>query len=195
MSFLKQAWSKMGAAYRAEVGKRLASRGLLYEDLLVETADVKLALSRLPKDVLAAREQRLKRAMVLGSQQRYLPDEVAEKINPFEKYLAPYIEAVQEQKKEVRSPDRPRARAPTILLSWRACVVRLVSRRRISSVSECDAPRWRCSAAQVGSYATARQAQLARAQSTRKEEAAWARGAASLLGGSYDERCTEGRNQ
>ena len=100
---LAKIWAKMGTAYRAEVGKRLASRGLLYEDLLVETADVKLALSRLPKDVLAAREQRLKRALVLGSQQRYLPDEVADKIDPFERYLSPYIEAVQEAKKEVRS--------------------------------------------------------------------------------------------
>jgi len=100
MSFMSQLWKRMGVAYRAEVGQRLASRGLLYEDLLVETADVKLALSRLPKEVLAAREQRLKRALILGSQQRYLPDEVAVKIDPFEKYLAPYITAVEEAKKE-----------------------------------------------------------------------------------------------
>ena len=57
-------------------------------------------LSRLPKDVLAAREQRLKRALVLGSQQRYLPDEVADKIDPWNKYLAPYIEAVEQGRKE-----------------------------------------------------------------------------------------------
>ena len=100
MSFLTKLWQRAGAAYRAEVGGRLASRGLLYEDLLVETEDVKLALSRLPKDVIAAREQRLKRAMVLSSQQRYLPEEVASKIDPFEKYLAPYIAAVEEEKKE-----------------------------------------------------------------------------------------------
>ena len=87
MSMLQKVWSKMQHAYRAEVGGRLAARGLLYEDLLVETADVKLALSRLPKDVLAARDQRLKRALVLGSQQRYLPDEVAAKIDPFQMYL------------------------------------------------------------------------------------------------------------
>merc|ERR1719271_1997256 len=99
MSFLSNLWQRAGAAYRLEVGKRLSSRGLLYEDLLVETATVKLALSRLPKDVLAAREQRLKRALVLSSQQRYLPEEVAEKIDPFEKYLAPYISAVEEAKK------------------------------------------------------------------------------------------------
>ena len=93
-------FAKFAAAYRANVGKTLASRGLLYEDILVETADVKLALSRLPKDVLNAREQRLKRAMVLSSQQRYLPDEVSSQIDPFQKYLAPYIEAVEEAKKE-----------------------------------------------------------------------------------------------
>lgn len=44
--------------------------GLLYEDVLIETEEVKLALSRLPKDVLNAREQRLKRAMVLSSQSK-----------------------------------------------------------------------------------------------------------------------------
>lgn len=45
---------------------------------MIETTDVKLALSRLPKDVLNAREQRLKRAMVLSSQQHYLPEVVAQ---------------------------------------------------------------------------------------------------------------------
>jgi len=89
------------ASYRAEVGKNLASRGLLYEDVLVETSSVKLALSRLPKDVLNAREQRLKRAMVLSSQQRYLPEDVAAKIDPFEKYLQPYIEAIEAEEAEM----------------------------------------------------------------------------------------------
>jgi ubiquinol-cytochrome c reductase subunit 7 len=74
--------------------------GLLYEDIMIETTDVKLALSRLPKDVIMAREQRLKRAMVLSSQQRYLPDEVAEKIDPWQPYLSPYLQAIEEQKNE-----------------------------------------------------------------------------------------------
>ena len=86
--------------YRTEVGRNLASRGLLYEDILVETQSVKLALSRLPKDVVNAREQRLKRAMVLSSQQRYLPDEVAAKIDPWQPYLSPYLAAIEESKKE-----------------------------------------------------------------------------------------------
>jgi ubiquinol-cytochrome c reductase subunit 7 len=100
MSFLTKMWQRAGAAYRANVGKQLASRGLLYEDILVETADVKLALSRLPKDVLSAREQRLKRAMVLSSQQRYLPEAVAAKIDPFATYLSPYLNAVEAENKE-----------------------------------------------------------------------------------------------
>jgi energy-converting hydrogenase Eha subunit H len=40
----------------------------MYEDVLIETEEVKLALKRLPPEILNAREQRLKRAMVLSSQ-------------------------------------------------------------------------------------------------------------------------------
>ena len=67
---------------------------------MIETTDVKLALSRLPKDVLMAREQRLKRAMVLSSQQRYLPDEVSSMIDPWQPYLSPYLQAIEDTKKE-----------------------------------------------------------------------------------------------
>ena len=157
MSFLSQVWGKLGQAYRAEVGKRLASRGLMYEDLLVETADVKLALSRLPKDVLAAREQRsarrpstpapapcvasradtpsfaaspgsLKRALVLSSQQRYLPDEVADQMEPFKKYLAPYIAAVEEEKKETARAFPRRASTAAARRRRRASLPHLASR-------------------------------------------------------------------
>ena len=38
--------------------------------------------------------------MVLSSQQRYLPDEVAEKIDPWQPYLSPYLQAIEEQKNE-----------------------------------------------------------------------------------------------
>ena len=72
----------------------------MYEDILIETADVKLALSRLPADVLNQREQRIKRALVLSSQQRYLPEEVAEKIDPWTPYLQPYLAEIESSKKE-----------------------------------------------------------------------------------------------
>ena len=58
-------------------GQRLAAHGLLYEDVMIETADVKLALKRMPKELMVAREQRLKRAMMLDTQQKTLPPEVA----------------------------------------------------------------------------------------------------------------------
>merc|ERR1719424_1017879 len=98
---LEGLWKQAGKMYRAQVGKELASRGLMYEDIMIETTDVKLALSRLPKDVLNAREQRLKRAMVLSSQQRYLPDEVASKIDPYSQYLTPYLNAVEAENEEL----------------------------------------------------------------------------------------------
>ena len=100
MSFFSKVMSRMGVAYRAKVGKELAGHGLLFEDVMIETANVKLALSRLPKDVLLSREQRLKRAMVLSSQSRQLPEEVQAKIDPFATYLAPYLEAIEQSNQE-----------------------------------------------------------------------------------------------
>jgi len=94
-------WRRAGAAYRTKVGKELASHGLLYEDVMIETEEVKLALSRLPKELLNAREQRLKRAMVLSSQSKRLPPEVAAKIEPFKPYLSPYLNAIEAEKQEL----------------------------------------------------------------------------------------------
>jgi hypothetical protein len=80
-------WARAGSAYRNKVGKELTAHGLMYEDALVETEEVKLALSRLPGAVFNAREQRLKRAMVLSCSQKTLPPDVAAQIDPFESYL------------------------------------------------------------------------------------------------------------
>ena len=63
-----------GTACSLSAGTCLSARpfpcapGLMYEDCLIETEEVKLALKRLPPELLNAREQRLKRAMVLSSQ-------------------------------------------------------------------------------------------------------------------------------
>ena len=100
MSLVQKMWQRAGVAFRAKVGKELSAHGLLYEDALVETEEVKLALSRLPKDVFNAREQRLKRAMMLSCSHKTLPAEVAERIDPFESYLGPYLEQVQKEKEE-----------------------------------------------------------------------------------------------
>ena len=157
MSLVQKMWQRAGVAFRAKVGKELASHGLLYEDVLVETEEVpaalpclqlglalvqprpplhippsprsrapvavpsgppsppatsrpqnsllqvKLALSRLPKDVMNAREIRLKRAMVLSSQQKRLPPEVVAMQDPWKPYLAPYLEAITAEKEEMAS--------------------------------------------------------------------------------------------
>ena len=100
MSFFQKLWSRAGAAYRGHVGQRLAAHGLLYEDVMIETADVKLALKRMPKELMVAREQRLKRAMMLDTQQKTLPPEVAAQIDPWQSYMGPYLEGVQMENAE-----------------------------------------------------------------------------------------------
>lgn len=59
-----------GVVARARSEARPGATGLKYEDCLVETEEVKMALKRLPAELLNAREQRLKRAMVLSSQHK-----------------------------------------------------------------------------------------------------------------------------
>ena len=50
-----------------------------------------------------AREIRLKRAMVLSSQQKRLPPEVVAMQDPWKPYLAPYLEAITAEKEEMAS--------------------------------------------------------------------------------------------
>ena len=99
---MQSMWKRAGVAFRGKVGKELASHGLLYEDVLIETPEVKLALSRLPKDVMNAREIRLKRAMVLSSQQKRLPPEGVAMQDPWKPYLSPYLDAIEAEKDEMK---------------------------------------------------------------------------------------------
>ena len=55
---MRAMWQRAGTAYRAKVGKELTAHGLMYEDALVETEEVKLALSRLPAEVFNAMASR-----------------------------------------------------------------------------------------------------------------------------------------
>jgi hypothetical protein len=56
--------------------------GLRYDDLYdpYNDLDIKEALARLPREVVDARNQRLKRAMDLSMKHQYLPDDVKVKI-------------------------------------------------------------------------------------------------------------------
>ena len=88
--------------YRRTVGYELSKYGLRYDDLLDETAnlDVKEALSRLPKEEIDLRNQRLKRAMDLSLKHIYLDEETRKVQTPFDHYLSPVLEEVEREKVE-----------------------------------------------------------------------------------------------
>ncbi|KAF2595679.1 hypothetical protein F2Q68_00012282 [Brassica cretica] len=60
------------------VSNRLRKYGLRYDDLYdpMYDLDIKEALNRLPREVVDARNQRLKRAMDLSMKHEYLPDDL-----------------------------------------------------------------------------------------------------------------------
>ncbi|WVZ62368.1 hypothetical protein U9M48_012126 [Paspalum notatum var. saurae] len=64
--------------HRNAVASRLRKYGLRYDDLYdpYSDLDIKEALARLPREVVDARNQRLKRAMDLSLKHLYLPDEL-----------------------------------------------------------------------------------------------------------------------
>jgi len=73
--------------------------GLRFEDLLIETPDVREALFRLPKGVLAARDDRIKRALVLNTGGDELPKAAWTREEDDLPYLAPYLSlSVQERR-------------------------------------------------------------------------------------------------
>lgn len=55
MSLAKGIFGTVAKQYQAIVGSRVASMGLKYEDLLLESDDVEKALNRIPVDVKVAR--------------------------------------------------------------------------------------------------------------------------------------------
>ena len=60
----------------------MVGAGLRYDDLYdpYHDLDIKEALARLPREVVDARNQRLKRAMDLSMKHQYLPDDVQVRI-------------------------------------------------------------------------------------------------------------------
>ncbi|KAL0687102.1 hypothetical protein Bca4012_086779 [Brassica carinata] len=76
--------------------------GLRYDDLFdqYETMDIKEALNRLPREVVDARNQRLKRAMDLSMKHEYLPEDLQAVQTPFRGYLKEMLALVEREKKE-----------------------------------------------------------------------------------------------
>ncbi|KAK2987360.1 hypothetical protein RJ640_007047, partial [Escallonia rubra] len=72
----KRNW--LAALHKRTISNRLRKYGLRYDDLYdpMYDLDIKEALNRLPREVVDARNQRLKRAMDLSMKHEYLPDDL-----------------------------------------------------------------------------------------------------------------------
>ncbi|GAB1610631.1 cytochrome b-c1 complex subunit 7-like [Argonauta hians] len=74
--------------------------GLMRDDTRRETADVKEAIRRLPKDVYDARNFRIIRALNLSNKKIVLPREEWTQLKDDVLYLKPYIAEVVKERKE-----------------------------------------------------------------------------------------------
>ncbi|XP_057836509.1 cytochrome b-c1 complex subunit 7-1, mitochondrial [Cryptomeria japonica] len=88
--------------YCTVVGNRLRKYGLRHDDLYDQSFDLDLqeALNRLPREVVDARNQRIKRAMDLSMKHEYLPKELQAVQTPFRGYLYDMLELVKAERKE-----------------------------------------------------------------------------------------------
>ncbi|CAM0905668.1 unnamed protein product [Alopecurus aequalis] len=84
------------------VAHRLSNYGLRYDDLYdpYNDLDIKEALARLPREVVDARNQRLKRSMDLSMKHQYLPDDVKALQTPFRSYLSDMLALVKKERAE-----------------------------------------------------------------------------------------------
>ncbi|KAK4604312.1 cytochrome b-c1 complex subunit 7-2, mitochondrial [Quercus suber] len=84
------------------VSQRLRNYGLRFEDLYdpKEDLDIKEALDRLPREIVDARNQRLKRAMDLSMKHEYLPQDLQALQTPFRSYLKDMLALVKKERAE-----------------------------------------------------------------------------------------------
>ncbi len=84
------------------MGKELKKYGLRIEDLYdpENDLDVEEAITRLPQDVIDARNQRLKRAMDLSVKHSALPKEIQEQQTPFAYYMKDSLAQITDENAE-----------------------------------------------------------------------------------------------
>ncbi|KDP33618.1 hypothetical protein JCGZ_07189 [Jatropha curcas] len=84
------------------LSKRLRKYGLRYDDLYdpYYDLDIKEALNRLPREIVDARNQRLKRAMDLSMKHEYLPEDLQARQTPFRNYLQDMLALVKRERAE-----------------------------------------------------------------------------------------------
>ncbi|KAK9273914.1 hypothetical protein L1049_018726 [Liquidambar formosana] len=88
-SFLSPKKNWFAAQHMKSLSKRLRQYGLRYDDLYdpMYDLDIREALNRLPREIVDARNQRLKRAMDLSLKHKYLPEDLQAMQTPFRYYL------------------------------------------------------------------------------------------------------------
>ncbi|XP_042002705.1 cytochrome b-c1 complex subunit 7 [Salvia splendens] len=92
----------LAAMHMKAVSTRLRRFGLRYDDLFdpMYELDVKEALNRLPREIVDARNQRLKRAMDLSMKHDYLPEDLQAMQTPFRSYLQDMLALVKREQAE-----------------------------------------------------------------------------------------------
>ncbi|KAL1532437.1 cytochrome b-c1 complex subunit 7-like [Salvia divinorum] len=92
----------LAAMHMKAVSTRLRRYGLRHDDLFdpMYDLDVKEALSRLPREIVDARNQRLKRAMDLSLKHEYLPEDLQAMQTPFRNYLQDMLAFVKREQAE-----------------------------------------------------------------------------------------------
>uniref|UniRef100_A0A2P2KYR7 Cytochrome b-c1 complex subunit 7 n=1 Tax=Rhizophora mucronata TaxID=61149 RepID=A0A2P2KYR7_RHIMU len=88
-SFLDPRKNWLAKLHMRSLSNRLRKYGLRYDDLFdpYYEPDIKEALNRLPREIVDARHQRLKRAMDLSMKHEYLPKDLQAMQTPFRSYL------------------------------------------------------------------------------------------------------------
>ncbi|CAM8960555.1 unnamed protein product [Rhodiola kirilowii] len=92
----------LAAMHNKALSNRLRKYGLRYDDLYdpMYDLDIREALSRLPRQVVDARNQRIKRAMDLSMKHQYLPEEMQAMQTPFRSYLQDMLTLVKRERAE-----------------------------------------------------------------------------------------------
>ncbi|KAF7817229.1 cytochrome b-c1 complex subunit 7-2 [Senna tora] len=101
-SFVDPRKNWLAAQHMKSISTRLRKYGLRYDDLFdpYYDLDVKEALNRLPREIVDARNQRLKRAMDLSMKHEYLPEDLQAMQTPFRNYLQDMLALVKKEKAE-----------------------------------------------------------------------------------------------
>ncbi|KAB1204577.1 Cytochrome b-c1 complex subunit 7-2 [Morella rubra] len=101
-TFLDPKKNWFAAQHMKSLTRRLRKYGLRYDDLYdpYYDLDIKEALNRLPREIVDARNQRLKRAMDLSLKHKYLPEDLQSMQTPFRSYLQEMLALVKREKAE-----------------------------------------------------------------------------------------------